>query len=44
MVKKAKPRNPKRINDLKDKINNQAYLDKAISRIAILLSEEILGL
>ena len=44
MVKKARPRNPKRIKDLKEKIYNDAYLDKAISRIALLLAEEILGL
>ncbi len=44
MVKKARPKNPKRIRELKLKINNQAYLEKAISRIAVLLSEEILGL
>ena len=44
MVKKARPRNPKRIKDLKEKIINDAYLDKAISRIALLLAEEILGL
>ncbi|MBQ3923127.1 MAG: hypothetical protein II707_07500 [Spirochaetales bacterium] len=43
MVKKARPRNPKRIKDLKDKINDEAYLNKAIGRIAMLLSEEILG-
>lgn len=44
MVKKARPRNPKRIRDLKIKINEEQYLEKAISRIATLLSEEILGL
>lgn len=44
MVKKARPRNPKRIKDLKEKIDNGAYLNKAISRIAMLLAEEILGL
>ncbi|HOJ63623.1 MAG TPA: hypothetical protein PLE45_04310 [Spirochaetota bacterium] len=44
MVKKARPRNPKRIRELKIKINEEQYLEKAISRIAILLSEEILGL
>lgn len=44
MVKKARPKNPKRIIELKAKINDEKYLEKAISRIAILLSEEILGL
>ncbi len=43
MVKKARPRNPKRIRELKIKINDNKYLQKAISRIAILLSKEILG-
>lgn len=44
MVKKARPKNPKRIRDLRVKINEDAYLQKAIARIATLLSEEILGL
>ncbi len=44
MVKKARPKNPKRIRELKVKINDEQYLEKAIGRIAILLSEEILGL
>jgi len=44
MVKKARPRNPKRIRDLKLKIATEEYLQLAISRIAILLSEEMLGL
>ena len=43
MVKKARPRNPKRIRELKIKINDDKYLQKAISRIATLLSKEILG-
>ncbi|HOV13558.1 MAG TPA: hypothetical protein PK771_04685 [Spirochaetota bacterium] len=44
MVKKARPRNPKRIRELKEKIDTIEYLKLAISRIAFLLSEEILGL
>jgi hypothetical protein len=44
MVKKARPRNPKRIRELKIKINTNEYLQLAISRIAGLLSKEILGL
>ena len=44
MVKKARPKNPKRIRELKKKIHNEVYLHKAISRIADLLSVEILGL
>jgi hypothetical protein len=44
MVKKARPRNPKRIRDLKLKIDTAEYLQLAISRIACLLSKEILGL
>ena len=44
MVKKARPRNPKRIRELKAKIDTTEYLRLAISSIALLLSEEILGL
>ncbi len=44
MVKKARPRNPKRIRELKAKIDTAEYLSLAISSIALLLSEEILGL
>ena len=44
MVKKARPRNPKKILDLKEKILNNDYLQMAIGRIAYMLSEEILGL
>lgn len=43
MVKKARLRNPKKIRDLKQKICEEAYLGVAISRIALLLAEEILG-
>ena len=43
MVKKARPRNPKRIRDLKEKIQMDEYLVVAISRIASLLAREILG-
>jgi hypothetical protein len=43
MVKKARPRNPKRIRELKKKIHTDPYLDLAVSRIAALLSVEILG-
>lgn len=43
MVKKARPRNPKRIRDLKEKIDTDKYLQLAISRIAALLSVEVLG-
>ena len=42
MVKKARPRNPKRIRELKIKINEDSYLQKAIARIAGLLSVEML--
>jgi hypothetical protein len=44
MVKKARPRNPKRIRELKRKIHNEIYLNYAVSRIAGLLSREILGI
>lgn len=43
MVKKARPRNPKKIRDLKQKICEESYLKVAIARIAMLLAEEILG-
>lgn len=43
MVKKARPRNPKRIRELKIKISEEAYLGLAVSRIAMLIAEEILG-
>ena len=44
MVKKARPRNPKRIKELKIKIDTEGYLQLAISRIAILLAIKLLGL
>lgn len=44
MVKKAKPRDPERIKELKIKIVTEVYLQLAISRIAALISMEILGL
>lgn len=43
MVKKARPRNPKRIRELKGKINTTEYLAVAVARIAGLLAEGILG-
>jgi len=43
MVKKARPKNPKRIRELKEKILTESYLNLAISRIALLIAEEILG-
>lgn len=44
MVKKARPRNPQRILELKEKVDTDKYMHKAISRIALLLAKEILGL
>ena len=44
MVKKARPRNPKRIRDLRIKIVTETYLQLAISRIASLIAVEILGI
>ena len=44
MVKKAKQRDPKRIKELKAKILTEVYLQLAITRIAALISMEILGL
>jgi|GEM_PF-4255447 len=44
MVKKARPRNPERIRELKIKIDTDSYLQLAISRIAGLLTVELLGL
>ncbi len=42
MVKKAKVRNPKRIRELRIRINTQAYLQLAIARIASLLTKEFI--
>ncbi len=42
MVKKAKVRNPKRIRELRIRINTQAYLQLAILRIALLLTKEFI--
>lgn len=44
MVKKARPRNPIRIKELKIKIMTEVYLQLAISRIALLITKEILGI
>ena len=44
MVKKARPRNPKRIRELKIKIVTEVYLQFAIARIAAMLAIEILGI
>ncbi len=44
MVKKARHSNPKRIKDLKRKIDTNEYLQLAISRIAWLLTTELLGI
>jgi hypothetical protein len=44
MVKKARPRNPKRITELKLKIVTEVYLQLAIARIATMLAVEILGI
>lgn len=43
MVKKAKPRDSKKIRQLKKKIHNVIYLRHAISGLALLLANEILG-
>lgn len=44
MVKKARPRNPARIKELKIKIMNETYLQIAIARLALLITRELLGI
>ncbi|GMO40234.1 MAG: hypothetical protein Ta2B_20100 [Termitinemataceae bacterium] len=42
--RRKKSSDPKRVEELKQKINNVEYLDAAISRIAQILSNELLGI
>lgn len=44
MVRIAKPTDPKRLAELKEKIRNRYYLDMAIVRIANTLTKEIMNL
>jgi hypothetical protein len=41
MVRLAKPSDPKRIEELKEKIRNKVYVQEAIRKIAQQLSNEI---
>ncbi|MDC7126812.1 MAG: hypothetical protein PQJ46_14670 [Spirochaetales bacterium] len=43
MIRIAKQTDPKKLKDLKDKINDPAYLDVAISRIAQTLTKELVN-
>lgn len=43
MVRIAKPSNPKRIRELKKKINDKEYLEIAIEKIASTLTNELVG-
>jgi anti-sigma28 factor (negative regulator of flagellin synthesis) len=42
--RRKKASNPARVAELKQKINNKEYLEGAISRIAQVISNEILGI
>lgn len=44
MIRVAKPTNPKRIEELKKKINDRRYVNKAIDSIANTLTKELLHL
>ena len=43
MVRIAKPSNPRRIRELKRKINQKEYLEIAIEKIAQTLTNELVG-
>ena len=43
MIRIAKQTDPKKLKELKDKINDPAYLDVAISRIAQTLTKELIN-
>ncbi|MBN1685958.1 MAG: hypothetical protein JW852_04840 [Spirochaetales bacterium] len=42
MIRVAKPTDPKKLAELKDKIHDKRYLEMAIARIANTLSKEIM--
>ena len=42
MIRIAKPEDPKKINDLKKKINDKEYLSIAIQNLALVITKEIL--
>ncbi len=42
MIRVAKPTDPKKLAELKDKIHDKRYLDMAIVRIANTLSKELM--
>jgi hypothetical protein len=42
--RRKKASNPERVAELKLKVNNKEYIDGAISRIALVLSNEIMGI
>lgn len=44
MVKKARPKNPARIKELRVKIMTDVYLQLAISRLALMITKELMGL
>lgn len=44
MIRVAKPTDPKKLAELKDKIHDKQYLELAIARIANTLSKEIMEL
>jgi hypothetical protein len=44
MVRVAKPSDPKRLAELKQKIRDKYYLELAISRIANTLTKELMNL
>lgn len=44
MIRIAKPTDPKKIAELKEKINDESYLSTAIQGIAATLTNEILQL
>ena len=44
MVRIAKPTDPKRLADLKQKIRDKYYIEMAVARIANTLTKEIMNL
>ena len=44
MIRIAKPTDPKKIAELKKKIDSKEYLEVAIARIANTLTKELMGL
>ncbi len=44
MVRIAKPTDPKRLADLKQKIRDKHYIEMAVARIANTLTKEIMNL